>query len=164
MPLQDPVLEQIAAAIKTRLETVTTANGYNYSLASVIRPPRYGPTTYANLTAVLMQEDPEVMGDDPYLEGNPVRVQFACMFIVYLFHLPSDTSTDAVDTVLNRLAADVTKAVMTDQTFGGLALPTTRVMPQQEFIPSQGAGCGVSVPIEVHYRVSELDPYVNGVS
>ena len=53
--MADPLVEEIAAAVLTALESVTTANGYNYSLANVLRPTRQGGFTPLDLTAVLYQ-------------------------------------------------------------------------------------------------------------
>ncbi len=62
-----------------------------------------------------------------------------------------------MDQLLNNIEADVQKALMQDDTFGGLAMGSE--LKPSDYPPPDNGFEGVTVWIEVVYRVTENDPY-----
>ena len=166
MAFKDPINEQIAQKVKTQLLTVTTGNGYNYSLAKVVRPTREGGYDPQHLLAVLEQRD---RYEDE--EQTHPYITWVLPFAVNLYVKPpddQDPATDPVDQVVNRLGADVEKALMLmhpsqGSILAGLAFDC-RIRAPEGFITADGAFEGQTVIFEVLYRHVETDPYDNGGS
>ena len=153
--MAEPIVEQIAAKIKTALETITTANGYNQTVAEVVRPTRLGGVKPENNLLVLQQGDP-VRDDDA---NTPhMYLQWIQPFTVDCFIIPSDKSETAVETAINRIRADVEKVARANAQWDSLALDT-RIGDPMHFPPDAGAFDGVRVVLEVLYRTLEDDPY-----
>lgn len=158
--MSEPIVEQIAAALKTRIEGVTVALGYMTDVVQVVRPPRAsGEAAYVpkDRLVVILQDDPEE-GESP--EGLKDWIQ---PFALLAFAQVSDQATAAVDTTLNRFAADLEKAVRTDPTFGGLAYDAV-IRPRYGWVgKNEFTGFeGVTVNVDIHYRTTEDDPYSAG--
>jgi len=157
-----PIVEQIAAAVKTQLETVTVANGYQQSVAGVERPTRLGGFTPEDLLIILEQGGAEV-DEENSAPGNPRRVAWRQTFVVTLIAQPPDDSAVPVETTLNTFRADVEKAIMADPSWGGLALSTMSDLAEP--IPPEftdGAYEALAVQFVVTYRTPEDDPYTQG--
>lgn len=106
------IKEQIAAAVLARLLTVTTGNGYEVSLSSVTRPDRKGKNWVpTHLAARLVQGDSMIVDDE---EGAVGFLTWEQDFVVRVYASPPESSTEAIDTVLNAAEASIWKAVMTD--------------------------------------------------
>ena len=74
--------------------------------------------------------------------------------------MTDEQDTDAVETVINTFAADVTKVVCTEANwyqFGGLSI-NAEWLPVED-VQADGGADGVNVPIAIIYRTSEGDPY-----
>jgi len=151
-----PIVEQIAEEIKATVETVTIANGYELDIGDVVRPTRTGITaTPDNYGVILLQLDP-ARGDldNP---GNPPALSWRQPFALDLCVRPSDTVTTPIDRLINIFSAEVVKAIMADVTRGGLAIDTH--LDELQFMrASDGTYEGVTMFIEVIYRVAENDP------
>jgi len=155
-----PVVERIAQAIKTRLGTVTTANGYQVQLAEVVRPLRRGEYIPRDKLCVLEQEDPFDAPDAEYIHGaTPARI-WVQPFVVTLFVQPDETDTTPVDTRVNLIRSEVERCLMSaDLTWGNLAYEHTHLAGASYFDSSDGSFSGVQITLEVTYRVPENDPY-----
>jgi len=155
--MSEPIVEQIAVDLVTVLETVTTANGYHYSLADVKRPTAGNDDGPGHLVAVLTQDDPD---EDEELShpGNPAADAWEQPFEVEIFVSTSEDAAEAIDTVLNRLAADCAKAIMADPQRSELALDT-RMLPPRYYRSIDGGYEIVTVRPAVRYRTDEDDPY-----
>ena len=158
--MSEPIVEQIAAALKTRIESVTVTNGYQETVSEVVRPSRAsGEQAYVpqNNLVVILQDDPEE-GDSP--EGLKAWIQpFALMAFAQL----SDQASTPADTVLNRFAADLEKAIRSDPTFGGLAYDAV-IRPAFGWVGKNAfTGFeGITVNVDIYYRTLEDDPYAAG--
>lgn len=141
-----PVVEQIAQSIRTAVDAI--------AWASCVRPTRLGGYTPVDGLVVLEQDDP-----DPDDEGAPhAHKQWRQTFALSLFVVPSDTSTDPVDTTINTRRADIEKALRENAQWSGLAIDT-RILAPQGFQADDGSFEGVAVMAEVTYRHLEDDPY-----
>lgn len=156
----EPVVERIAQALATRLETVTTANGYQVQLADVVRPFRRGDYVPQNNLCVLEQLSPFDPPDGEYNMGNePARV-WVQPFLITLYVQPDETDTTPVDTRVNLIRSEVERAVMGDDlTWGNLALGWTHLAGADYIDSADGSYSGVQITLEITYRVPESDPF-----
>ena len=157
----NPIVEQIIQNVVTVVDGVTVANGYNQNLDAV-RPLRLdlddvGPAV--NGKVVVVHDDPAV-DEEHSNAGNPARQAWKLMVTLIAYVLPSDDSATAIDTLINRVRADLEKALQVDPTRGGLAVWT---MPagSQKFVLEGGGVTGVAVFADVLYRTPIGDPYTN---
>ncbi len=156
------VPELIGLELVSRLEAITTANGYAFDAAGVSRMNRRAnDQRFRNLEIIVEQ------GEDVYNEalthaGNPAAIAYDLAFTILGFVRNSDASTTPDATSENAMLAAIKKAVAgtaTWHTFDGNAVIAD--WGQSEPInDEEGAYSGVSVPLIVTYRVSETDPFV----
>jgi len=155
-----PIVEQIAAAVKTKLATISKANGYETDVVEVVRPTRLGGGTTKWLQPrdkliVLIQDDPQ----EAEVTQNQARKTWIQPFGAMCFVRPSDASTTPVDTIINAFRADVEKAVMTDRNWSGLAIDTEVWAPEGFIDEKNIAFEGVTVAFAIKYRTLYEDPY-----
>lgn len=157
-----PIVEQIAVKIRTRLLAITTGNGYETTVAQVIRPTRIDESSPADYQIHLTQETETL---NQVFPGEPARHEYKQPFRIALGLRPSEKSTTPLDTYRNTFHADVKKALSQagsgDWTqWDGLAV---RSVPgsAEWFLDSDGATSGVQMILDVYYRVYENDPYTN---
>lgn len=151
--MSNPVIEHIANNIKTTVDGITTANGYNQDLTG-IRPKKndFSDVTPDNGVVLVWQED-----DSP-LDGAALSaVEFLQEFVLFCIVTPPKTSSDSLDTYLNQVKSDIRKALMVDHTRGGYALDTT-IGASKKFDDGNGF-TGIAVSCLVSYRTSLTDPY-----
>lgn len=147
-----PIVEQISQAIKAKLETITST-----SIVEVVRPTREGGYTAQDSIVVLTQDDPTKDSESM----NQVQITWIQPYYVDYYAKPSDRSTTPIDTICNQARADIEKALMSDKTWGGLAMDTVIESPEG-FVTPDGAFEGVRVNVSVTYRTLETDPYSTG--
>jgi len=155
--MADSVKEQITAAVATALAAITAANGYQITVSEVVRPRRTGENYNPKGYGIAVIQGAATRAEDYCLASNPPiigwQLAVACDCVVRL----SETSETAMDTVLNEFEACVQKCLMTEPTFGGLAISAE--LGPVEYASGSGGVEGVTVWIYVTYRVSEDDPY-----
>ena len=148
-----PVSELISRHILTTVATVTVANGYSYNL-TVQRHAKSGDKR-THLNTIIVQDDPR--------EGTDGQVyntrEWVLPFVVGCYIVPLETDTTPIDTYVNIIAADIEKALMVDRYRGGNAMDTT-IRASHTISEGLEYDC-IVVNVEVSYRTSELDPYVN---
>jgi hypothetical protein len=153
----DPVVERIATVLFERLQVRSTTSPIYFT--EVIRPLRMGGFTPKHLQVVLTQDDPTEV-PELFLPGNPPAIAFAQRFNIRCFVMPSEKDTVTVDDYINKVTADVVKAVCVDSdwySFGSRALDAT--WESRENIDGDGGPDGINIPLTITYRTSELDPY-----
>lgn len=151
----EPVLERIAQNLLEALKTVTVSMGDSGDL-DVVRPNPVLPAQLKSYRATLTQEDPELDEEGDCPQG---LLQWWGNFAVIVdVVLPEDVQTP-IDTVLNRVCADIQRAFRTDPLRGDLALDTKIKAP--EFAPIEPAARSGTVVVRcrVWYRTLEDDPY-----
>jgi len=156
----DPVIEVIAKQIKTRLESVQVANGYQTTVADVQRPTRINAVAPLPNRVVFAQDDASDV-EDLDGQGRPPSRAFAHGFIVGMFIMPAQTSTDPIETAINRACADLCNAVMADPQWTGLAIDTRVTNPGTWEIHGNGDYALAEIGFAVTYRVAENDHYAN---
>ncbi len=154
-----PIVEQIAQAMKLRLETIKKNAGYENDVNRVIRPRR---TSEGNrpepLDIWILQNDWE-RDEDNDLAGNPAGIGWAIPFSLDCVIRQPEASELPMDQVINAFIADVQRALMEDITWGGLATDTR--LGTVEFASSESGFEGVTVWVDVHIRVEENNPFNN---
>jgi hypothetical protein len=144
--------EYILQNIKTALEAITVAHGYNNTVASVQRWAQKG-NILQSVPAIIINSGQEEKRQEP----NP---QVTCKFTVYLdvWTRQDDTDTTPSDQVVSGLLLDVEKALMADYTRGGYA-GDTRVMNNVPFETVDGMpSFGVQIEVEIIYKHLLTDP------
>ena len=167
--MPEPIVEQIAEAIEARLLTITTANGYQVSVAGVLRPTQLGidAVTARHLMVAMAQldarlDDLKAHPLDATPDGRPL-VHWIQPWSIACFIQTSENATDAADTLLNRLRCSVEKALMVDIGWG--PTPTTPLAYETNIVGvdlfriTAGGFVGASVIVEVSYFTIETDPY-----
>jgi hypothetical protein len=157
----NPIVEQIVQNVVTVIDAVTIANGYNQNLDAV-RPTRQdlddqGPASDG--TVVVTHSDPEP-DEEHSNAGNPERQAWSLGLTLIAYVIPSDADTTPIDTLINRVRADIEKALQVDPTRAGLAV-WTRPAGSQKFIAEGGSATGVAVFADVLYRTPIDDPYTD---
>ena len=137
--------EAALIALKTLLETITVANGYDLDIKHVSRQWKaVEDISDANFPAILIIDDgPEEIFENT---GDSADVSFTISLIAYI--------KDAVNpsTALNLIDQNMKKAVYSDQTFAG-TIQATRVQPYQprdiSSLPPYG---WIDRPLEITYE------------
>jgi hypothetical protein len=156
-----PVVEDIAVGLQTAIETITTGNGYEFNIGSVLRPRRKDQYTPDHLTAVIQQEDPEDP-DEPLTEGNPAIRHWKQPYTVDVIVNPDQTENRAIDTVINEVRSDVEKAIAVAFASGGALVSFQRgflIGPPVRFEIEAGGFEGIRMFVFISYATDENDPY-----
>mgnify|MGYP001423093616 CR=1 FL=1 len=139
------VRQQIMDAVKTRLQSITVANGYNFNLGNNIYEWRIRPLAMATLPALVYRD---VETDIELIEAHRNRLNIEIEII---------SNSSIVD--IRKMIADVYKAIGVDIQWGGLALNTyprsDRIMREQE----EQTITGAIINIIIEYRTKEWNPY-----
>jgi hypothetical protein len=148
--------ENILGNIKTVLETIKVANGYNNDINSVQRWRQHG-NSLRQVPCVVINAGSEERSPGP----NPL---VTCKFSVYLDVWVRQDENDAnpTDTILNSLLGDVDKALMLDYTRAGYARDT-QILSIMPFETTEGQPhAGLTIEVEVHYKYYQNDPQQSG--
>lgn len=161
MAEENPIVEQIAANLKTAIDAITVTNGFQQDLKAV-RPTRLGfadDEVPENGTVLITQDDPEPL-DELSAPGNPALKAWRQPFVLIAFVIESDGATTPIETRINRVGADIQKKALEDPGRGNLAIDTHVQAPN---IMNEGPRfTGIIVNVEVDYRTPEDDPYTKG--
>ena len=155
--MADPIIEQIAQAIRTQLLTISVDNGYETDVTDVVRPTRIGRfVDPKHLQIAMIQEDPEPYDDLSY-PGNPPGRAWQQRYLLDCIVLSSDRETTPIAETINKFSADVIKALFADPQWATLALDTIVEAPRM--LAEPGGPDGITIPLVIRYRVLENDPY-----
>ncbi len=156
--MPDPVIEQIADALVTRLQAVTTGNSYAFTVSSVVRPDRKGTPTAADYLVVVEQTNTERNDELTRASATGLQIAWNTDFQITCFLRPSDTDTTALDQLGNIAISELTRGIAstsTWRTFGNKAINAT-FTGQEHFSDENGAG--VRLTLQVTYRTDESNP------
>ena len=152
-----PIIEYIAANLLTTINSVTEDNGYNQTIV-VKRPSRVDYETEAagdDLEGLVYQTSREL------LTCAMNRYTWRQSFNIVVFALNDDGSAVTIDTRLNQIAEDISKALQVDITRGAYAYQTD-IGVVTFAIVDDGSLSAVMLEITVDYRVLKSDPYTKG--
>lgn len=159
--MSDPIPERIAGVIVTRLEAITTTNGYAITVDDVVRPDRQARAYTPKNNLIIVEQADSVPVPELDHPGNPPAICEALTFQIYALNRPGDKTNTAAATNSNELEACVKKAICSTadwHTFSNLAINAVFGTTQQ-LESTNGDHAGVMVPLIVTYRYSETDPY-----
>ena len=151
-----PIIESIAANLLTTINGVTTGNGYNQTIvAKRMSRVDYDTETMGDLQGLIAQTTRTKL-DGPFTTNT-----WRQTFDVSVVALNDDGSAVTIDTRLNQIAEDITKAIRVDITRGGFAYQTD--IGESAFaVAEDGSISAVVLEIIIDYRVLKSDPYTKG--
>jgi hypothetical protein len=148
-----PVIEYIAANIETTINAITTGNGYSQTLiAGRVNAEDFASVSPENGKVLIVQTDEDL----PERQAPLSRDTFQT-FILVAFVIVSEDAAGSIDTLRNRVKADITKAMMAVPTRGNYAIDT-EIFETDFFKDDQGI-TGLAIPMRVRYRTKHDDPY-----
>ena len=153
--MSEPVIERIVQEVKARLAEITTANGYQQDLTPVrpIRGNFEAEENPENGKVLLVQGDAEEHETEIELARRWVQPLWLECFVI----ATHDDTTTPLDTLVNRVEADIVKKLAADRTRGGLAIDTI-VRPGERRTDGPDA-TGILIRVDVDYLTSWGDPY-----
>ena len=152
--MSTPVIESIAADLKTSIEAITVLNGYNQTLTAVrMSRVAFDLAAAADKNVLIVQESAEVV-EEKAIKSETWDQSFALVALV----IDPDGSTASIDTRINQIASDIEKKLKATYTRGGYAIDT-KMGTRQPFYDNGGRTTGVVVNIKIQYRTQYLDPY-----
>lgn len=150
--MPDSVRERVIANVVTTLQGITEANGYEFDMAEVTRIPQ-GVLNFASATypKCLVIEDSEDIqeGVPTYFTTRMLHLSLACWAWQYF-----DLSQ-----AVNKLLANVEKALSVDHTRGGVAVDTDFISNTTILANDVIPYGGVEIKLDIHYRHKTGDPY-----
>lgn len=152
--MADSKRQQIVNAIKTRLQGITVANGYQTDLGNAVYEWRLTPYQSTELPCADVRDTTESV--EATVEVHIHKTTMEVKVLGSTGSLPAD---------IRKRLADVVKAVGTDLTWGGLAEDT--VAAGQDLIEAEiditGTGLvkvrAASARFEVSYTTAPFNPY-----
>lgn len=159
MPTAVP--ELIATEIVTRLQQITTGNGYAFSVSEVVRPTRLQQSITPKHHQIQVVQTVNAFNPQMTHEGSPPAIAYDVVFNLHCFIRDSDSSTTPRATLENDIEASVRKAICNASdwyNFDGNAIIADWGQARP-FVSQEGEHSGIVVPLIVTYRVSETDPY-----
>ncbi len=151
--MADTIREKILENIKTILEGISIANGYNNDIASVQRWKQAG-NSLIQVPCIIVNAGPEEKEQRPGLMSS---CKFSCFVDVWIRHDEND-NPGSTDKILNSLLGDIEKALMVDYQRNGNAV-NTRILRNLSFETTEGQPyAGLIIDIEVEYRHKIDDP------
>lgn len=118
--MTDSVKEQIVKHLVARLATITTANGYANTIASVQRYSLHG-LSVASVPVLYVNQGEDLVQSEKRTFPNVWR---SLELFIAVITRTDDSESRSGDEVLTSLCSDVERCVMADGTHGGLALKT----------------------------------------
>lgn len=150
------VVSDILTEIKTRLETVTTGNGYSQNVGTVVIPHRYASDITGNYNVSIRAGDIE---QDAELScpGNPPRIAWVLPVVISGMVSPSDASTTGIDVLIAEFGTDlqtsITANAATWHTFDNNAI-NAELGPLQ-FSETDEGDSKAAFELRITYRVQE---------
>ena len=159
MPTAVP--ELIALELKSRLEAITIANGFEITAQAVYRVNRDATAWTPRDKSIVITQQASERDEDADHEGNPPAIGFILPFVVTGFVRQSDRATAPDQAKVNQIEASIRKAITSGanwHSFDGNAY-NAQLGGASNISEDEGRFAGVAVELQVFYRVSETDPY-----
>lgn len=157
------IVEQISAKVSSRCALITTGNGYENTVSSVVRPKRIDDTAVSDYRITVTLEDCQA-NEEMSTHGNPPAKGWEAAFRIAGILRPSETLSTAADTLRNQFWGDVVKALGVPTTgdwaqWDGLAIDSN-IGSVEPYTSSDGESSGFSVMLNVLFRTDENNPFV----
>ena len=156
--MADSIRERILADVKTTLEGITVAGGYLNTQQKVTRNDAVPANELAFPMFVILEPD-ESFEQAPATGPNALLTVFMDLPIQgWILLVRGDKSK-----TLGTLIQDTLKAMMVDQTRGGLAVATDPISVETTIVPEENQPKHVfEARFRIHYRHRRTDPTVVG--
>ena len=149
----EPHLEKITDALLTLINGVTTGNGFHYTItAARSMTVDFRDVSPSHLKGVLFIQDASRMED----QENLGTARWMVNYVLEVFVRESKTET-IIETITNRIMADVDKRIQTDPNLGGLAIDT--VLTGMGYLATDPNFTGLVLEISVNYQTVLDDPF-----
>lgn len=159
-----PVVERIAKTLVERLQAITIANGYDINIAVVGRLNRLATNITPEHHSVWVVQGDTIPNDEQTHEGNPIALGKTTTWNIHVFVRQSDNDMNPYSTNVNIASAAVQKAIRSPDvspqmwhTMDGDAV-MVEFGTESPMLSAEGEQSGVTIPVNVTYRVSEDDP------
>lgn len=153
------ISEQIAQKLQTRLQGITVAGGYEFTVSEVVRTSRYGNFRPQHLQLVINQGT-LTRNDELSVPGNPPATAYDMPFEIVGLLMPSESATDKSDFLRNQFSADTIKAICTPaaswHNWDTLAILST--ISEVSDVNSEESS-GFKLMLTVTFRTTENNPY-----
>jgi len=152
--MSTPVIEEIAVKLVALINQITVGNGFNQTLTAV-RPKRIHLEGDINTDKTVIIEQ---MDGTAALDANETTVWHQG-FAIQALVIDSDDATEALDTRLNQVAADIIKKLFTgsNSNFDGLADGIFLQGTERFIADPQLAGIAVNIIVQLPFDTA--DPY-----
>jgi len=148
--MADSIRQQIIDAVDTRLKTILVSNGYETDVGKYVDEWRAYPQELAKLPALVYRDSNATSESTFGTHVHDLRVE-----------IEVTASGATAPKTIRKMAADVTKAVATDLTWGGLA-EDTRIEAQPQDIQIEQESKRIAstlLAFNVVYRTERFNPY-----
>lgn len=149
--MADCIDAQITADIKTALETISVANGYNTEIGTVEEKRSIFIRNNETVTFTLVEKlPPEIEDDFQHTEDGKVK------YLIYYFNGEDDEDPDnnPVQYTDRNVCADIQKALLIDRTRGNVAQNTHVMSFGHDFYFQNGM---IDVPIMCTWVLVEVE-------
>ncbi len=150
--MSTPITEYIADNIKTAINAITFAAGFNQTLVAIRRNRvDFNDVAPEDGKVLIMQVEDEK-------SGQPVGcAEWVQKYLITAIVVDSDSATDSIETKMAKVRDDIRKKLVEDTTRGGYAIDTING-PCTPFDDGEGF-TGIILETDVQYRTSFSDPY-----
>lgn len=155
-PLPDPVRERIVQHCETSLWAIDGTGAYYFALADVQRGKITAPDDLTKLPAASLEE-----GDEAPTQDTNLLLTHVLPLGIEVW-LRSGKDDPPLQTLANRMLADVERALTADPTRGGLAKRTTPVGTSGVQDAAPGVLTSVLANFEIEYYTRQGDPASTG--
>lgn len=138
--------------IKTTVEGITVAGGYNNTITNV---QHFSTLGNAKTTMPMVEIVP---GKERREEGMDPIVHSALEVNLILYHVQAEGSSTGTEEFLDTLYQDIIKALLADRTRGGYAIDT-EITDVDPFVLAEGQiFTGMIFSLEIKFRTEPDDP------
>ncbi len=155
--MPDSIRETIMKLVKTRLETITIANGYVNTVLSVQRFTQSGQI-YASTPMVVIHEGDDVPTDGPLAGAVSLTSRTVDLALEVVIRHNESTDSRSSEEIMNTLRTDIEKAVMTDRTWSGYAVDTSALTYSPVFVEEGQPDVSSFAEMRIAYRHRATDP------
>lgn len=157
MPTAVP--ELIAQELVTRLQTITTGNGFDFNVADVTRVNRDATDwTPKHRSLVVVQGDEERNPAHDY-PGNPAAIAYILPFEIHGFIRQADREATPDQQSVNALQAAIKKAVASTSSWHTFDDNAYNADWGTTINFRSTTHAGTTLTVDVQYRISETDPF-----
>ncbi|MCG9891098.1 MAG: hypothetical protein MH252_08485 [Thermosynechococcaceae cyanobacterium MS004] len=139
--------EEILRAVKARLESMTTANGYGVDLGLNVHYFQDFPEVYDGPPALAFFDEEEENAEVGYQQERRLKMR-----VDAVAYIQSDAIAESCG-----LLSDVIRAIGVDRQWGGHALNTTLGTNEKHIEAMGRRACRVTQEFEIVYRVGPFE-------